>query len=85
MPQAESINTPETLVEEVSGVMLLMISTKVWEILIAQGRDEGISPGDVLSNALVAYIETHGHEEAKALVDGLGGQPVAQTVGGARR
>jgi len=83
--RAESINTPETKVEEASGVMLLMISTKVWEILIAQGRDEGTSPGDVLATALMAYIEEHGHEEARALMDGFGGQPVAQMVDGARR
>jgi hypothetical protein len=79
------MDTPEVKAQEAGGAMLLLISTRLWELLILQGNGEGLSPGDVLERSVRGYIEENGTSEAKALLERLDGQPVAQSVGGARR
>lgn len=58
--------------------MLLMVSTKVWDLLVVQADAEGRSPGDVVVDALCRYIEApHGCEEARAILEKAGWQALA--------
>lgn len=80
--KAESISTPEVVIQEASDVMLLMISQNVWDILVTQGQSEGVSPGVALERAVRNYIEEKGSDGARALLARFDGLPVAHKTDG---
>ena len=83
--KATPIFTPEVKVQEASDVMLLMVSSNVWDLLVIQAQNEGKSPGTILDAAIRAYIEERGCNEAHDLLERLNRQPVAHPEAGRRR
>jgi len=44
--------------------MVLMIPGFLWNVLVMQAKEEGVSPGAVFSKALEMYLKEKGNDEA---------------------
>ena len=83
MARAESAYQSETerRVAAAGDGMVLFVNQALWETLLLQGEHEGCGPGQILNNAVRAYLEQHGSEEAVAYLHAIAGQPVAPGAG----
>ncbi len=69
MAKAIQVNESEdrATLANAGDAMMLLVSPVLWEVLVAQARHEGSTPGAVLAKSTEAYVRAHGSDEVRRL------------------